>query len=234
MDRFLDYELKLKAYFQKREATLRKIKNLEFMLLSSLSRFCIATGTSMEMLFSMQEGRESRKEFDSFTQILSLATIMKTVDALREEKNISKRELCRRMDYDRSNFQKLYKCEKSINLVLLLRMIDALDLFPTEFLFKCSEINKQSPGGQGSTIFFIFCLGSLFSPPSSLLEQTLPLPHENVAFEEMKGRRNYPQKQSSVFMQPSCQKRKTGSRFLLFLPVFFFCVQGKHSASIQS
>ena len=142
MDRFLDYELKLKAYFQKREATLRKIKNLEFMLLSSLSRFCIATGTSMEMLFSMLEGRECRKEFDSFTQILSLATIMKTVDVLREEKNISKRELCRRMDYDRSNFQKLYKCEKSINLVLLLRMIDALDLFPTEFLFKCSEINK--------------------------------------------------------------------------------------------
>ena len=142
MDRFLDYELKLKAYFQKREATLRKIKNLEFMLLSSLSRFCIATGTSMEMLFSMLEGRECRKEFDSFTQILSLATIMKTVDALREEKNISKRELCRRMGYDRSNFQKLYKCEKSINLVLLLRMIDALDLFPTEFLFKCSEINK--------------------------------------------------------------------------------------------
>ena len=142
MDRFLDYELKLKAYFQKREATLRKIKNLEFMLLSSLSRFCIATGTSMEMLFSMLEGRECRKEFDSFTQILSLATIMKTVDALREEKNISKRELCRRMDYDRSNFQKLYKVEKSINLVLLFRMIDALDLFPTEFLFKCSEINK--------------------------------------------------------------------------------------------
>ena len=203
MDRFLDYELKLKAYFQKREATLRKIKNLEFMLLSSLSRFCIATGTSMEMLFAILEGRESRKEFDSFTQILSLATIMKTVDALREEKNISKRELCRRMNYDRSNFQKLYKCEKSINLVLLLRMIDALDLFPTEFLFKCSEINKQSPGGQGSTIFFIFCLGSLFCPPSSLLEQTLPLPHGNVAFEEMEGRRNDPQKQSSVFMQPS-------------------------------
>ena len=142
MDRFLDYELKLKAYFQKREATLRKIKNLEFMLLSSLSRFCIATGTSMEMLFAILEGRECKKEFDSFTQILSLATIMKTVDALRKEKNISKRELCRRMDYDRSNFQKLYKCEKSINLVLLLRMIDALDLFPTEFLFKCSEINK--------------------------------------------------------------------------------------------
>ena len=142
MDRFLDYELKLKAYFQKREATLRKIKNLEFMLLSSLSRFCIATGTSMEMLFAILEGRENRKEFDSFTQILSLATIMKTVDVLRKEKNISKRELCRRMDYDRSNFQKLYKCEKSINLVLLLRMIDALDLFPTEFLFKCSEINK--------------------------------------------------------------------------------------------
>ena len=142
MDRFLDYELKLKAYFQKREATLRKIKNLEFMLLSSLSRFGIATGTSMEMLFAILEGRECKKEFDSFTQILSLATIMKTVDALREEKNISKRELCRRMDYDRSNFQKLYKCEKSINLVLLLRMIDALDLFPTEFLFKCSEISK--------------------------------------------------------------------------------------------
>lgn len=142
MDRFLDYELKLKAYFQKREATLRKIKNLEFMLLSSLSRFCIATGTSMEMLFAILEGRECKKEFDSFTQILSLATIMKTVDVLREEKNISKRELCRRMDYDRSNFQKLYKCEKSINLVLLLRMIDALDLFPTEFLFKCSEISK--------------------------------------------------------------------------------------------
>ena len=81
MDRFLDYELKLKAYFQKREATLRKIKNLEFMLLSSLSRFCIATGTSMEMLFAMLEGRECKKEFDSFTQILSLATIMKTVDA---------------------------------------------------------------------------------------------------------------------------------------------------------
>ena len=86
MDRFLDYELKLKAYFQKREATLRKIKNLEFMLLSSLSRFCIATGTSMEMLFAMLEGRECKKEFDSFTQILSLATIMKTVDALREER----------------------------------------------------------------------------------------------------------------------------------------------------
>ena len=203
MDRFLDYELKLKAYFQKREATLRKIKNLEFMLLSSLSRFCIATGTSMEMLFAMLEGRECRKEFDSFTQILTLATIMKTVDALRKEKNISKRELCRRMGYDRSNFQKLYKCEKSINLVLLLRMIDALDLFPTEFLFKCSEINKQSPGGQGSTIFFIFCLGSLFCPLSSILEQTLPLPHGNVAFEEMEGRRNDPQKQSSVFMQPS-------------------------------
>ena len=73
---------------------------------------------------------------------LPLPLIMKAVDSIRKEKNISKRSLSKSIEMDRANYQKYYKSKGSINFSSFTRILEALDVDLISFLERCREINN--------------------------------------------------------------------------------------------
>ena len=118
------------------------VKNKEFIMLSTLERECHRSGSNIDKFFYLMEDKEYKITPEEALDNLPLPLIMKAVDSIRKEKNISKRSLSKSIEMDRANYQKYYKSKGSINFSSFTRILEALDVDLISFLERCREINN--------------------------------------------------------------------------------------------
>ena len=123
---------------------LNKVKNIEFIMLSTLERKCQNKGSNIDEFFHLMENEDYNISTESAIKALPLPLIMKAVDSIRIEKNMSKRLISRTIEMDRANYQKLYRSKGSINFSSFTRILHALDVDLMSFLSRCRSLNKGS------------------------------------------------------------------------------------------
>ena len=119
---------------------MSKVKNIEFVMLSTLERECNNYGSSIDEFFHYMEKKDFLISEEEALNTLPLPLIMKAVDSIRREKNISKHTISRTMEMDRSNYQKFYKSKGSLNFSSFTRILNALDVDLLSFLSRCRDI----------------------------------------------------------------------------------------------
>lgn len=125
---------------------LNKVKNVEFIMLSTLERKCQNKGSNIDEFFHLMENEDYNISSELAIKTLPLPLIMKAVDSIRIEKNMSKRLISRTIEMDRANYQKLYRSKGSINFSSFTRILDALDIDLISFLSRCRAINNGLNG----------------------------------------------------------------------------------------
>ena len=119
-----------------------RVKNREYILLSSLEKECINYGSSIDEFFHSMENEDFHISPEYALESLPISLIMKAVDSIRREKKISKHLISRSIEMDRANYQKLYRAKGSINFVSFTRLLEALDVDLLTFLSRCRAINN--------------------------------------------------------------------------------------------
>ena len=118
------------------------VKNKEFIMLSTLERECHRKGSNLDEFFYLMEDKEYKISPEEALDNLPLPLIMKAVESISKEKNISKRSISKSIEMDRANYQKYYKRKGSINFSSFTRILEALDVDLISFLERCREINN--------------------------------------------------------------------------------------------
>ena len=121
---------------------INKVKNREYITLSTIEKECMQKGFTIDEFFHSMEKKEFNISPEEALATLPMALIMRAVDSIRMEKKISKHLISRTLDMDRSNYQKYYRRKGSINFIAFMRILDALDVDLLSFLSRCREINS--------------------------------------------------------------------------------------------
>lgn len=119
-----------------------KIKNKEYVMLSTIEKHCISIGKNIDEFFHYMENQAFSISQEEVLTTLPLPLIMKAVDTIRREKNLSKHLISRNMEMDRANYQKLYKSKGSINFISFIKILNALDVDIMTFLERCRAIQS--------------------------------------------------------------------------------------------
>lgn len=118
------------------------VKNKEFIMLSTLERECHRIGVNLDEFFYLMEDKEYTISPEDALDNLPLPLIMKAVESISKEKNISKHYISAFIKMDRANYQKYYRRKGSINFSSFTRILEALDVDLISFLERCREINN--------------------------------------------------------------------------------------------
>ena len=110
--------------------------------LSTLERECHRKGSNLDEFFYLMEAKEYKISPEEALDNLPLPLIMKAVESISKEKNISKRYISKSIEMDRANYQKYYKRKCSINFSSCTRILEALGVELISLLERCREINN--------------------------------------------------------------------------------------------
>lgn len=138
------YADRLLAYFSDCNVKLDYTKNYDYLLISTLNTYCDKENLPLSLIFALLEDKKLEPQRNSYPHHLTIEVVMEAVESFRHDKDISKRELCRRLDMDRSNFQKLYSREgEGVNFHVILELMEALGVSPLDFYSRCRRLSHK-------------------------------------------------------------------------------------------